>query len=166
MTAIELLSEFRQAGGRLIPDGDVLRWQSPVEPPPRLLEALRERKQDLLTLLRPLELPCLACGGMYRWADSAGAWHCGGCEPDPRAHRLRGVTLAVIGDHRAISLTAPTSDLPAPGSWARTAAGTVCELVLYRADGGEVLMRNLRQPEHLAWFDPAAVTWESDWGRA
>jgi len=161
MTAIEVLHEVRAAGGSLTPLGDGLRWRMPVEPPARLAEAVRERKADLLVLLRPLELPCIACGGMYRWLDTVGAWHCGHCEPDPRAHILRGVTLEVLGN-RSISLTAPTSDLPAPGSWARTPTGATVELVLYRADGGEVLTRTLAG-ERLAWHAPEHLSWEIDW---
>ena len=84
------------------------------------------------------------------------------CEPNPAWHYLRGVTLDVLGD-RAITLTAPTSDLPAPGSWAKTPSGAVVELVLYRVDGAEVLMRSLKR-DQLAWCEPAPLAWECDWG--
>ena len=162
MTASEVLREFRAIGGRLIPAGEKLRWQSPVEPPPQLIEELRQRKTDLLVLLRSLELPCIACGGMYAWRDSAGAEHCGRCEPDPRAHRLRGVTLETLGS-RPITLQPPTGDLPMPGYWYRTPAGAVGELVLYEAAGAEVLLREL-STGRLAWHRPETLVGEMDWG--
>ena len=161
MTALEVMNEVRAAGGCLIPSGEKLRWRMPVEPPPRLVAAIRERKADLLMLLRPLEMPCLACGGAYRWQDSAGAWHCGNCEPNPAWHYLRGVSLEVLGN-RAIVLQPPAGDLPEPGSWAKTPTGEVAELVLFREDGVEVLMRTLKG-ERLAWYVPERLSWEVDW---
>ena len=162
MTAVQVLQEVRAAGGELIPEGGRLRMRFPSEPPARLQDAIRERKRDLLMLLRPLELPCLACGGTYSWQDSVGAQHCGQCEPDPRARYLRGVTLETLGN-RPIVLRPPTADLAAPGSWAKTRAGAVVEAVLYRDDGGEVLTRSLKG-ERLAWYAPEQLSWEIDWG--
>ena len=161
MTATEALAQFRAIGGRLTTDGERLRWEAPIEPTPGLLEALRQRKADLLALLTPTAMPCLACGGMFRWQDSAGAWHCGRCEPDPSAHRLRGVTLDTLGN-RPIALQPPTSDLGQPGSWVRTPAGAAAEVVLYRADGAEVLTRSLKG-ERLTWYTPEQLSWEIDW---
>jgi hypothetical protein len=161
MTALQVLAEFRELGGWLIPAGERLLWQSPVEPPPRLIEGLRERKADLLKLLQKPDGPCPECGVPYYWQDSAGQWHCGTCSPDPRAARMKGVSLQLLGD-RPISTTPPTSDLPQPGSWARTAAGAVCELVLFEASGSEVLMRGLRSGQ-LRWFDPLELCWETAW---
>jgi len=161
-SAVNLLAEVRQLGGHLRPkNGGKLGVVLPEAEQARLLPAIRERKQDLLMLLRPLELPCIACGGMYRWQDTAGAWRCGKCEPDPRVHRLRGVTLETLGD-RPIVLQPPTGDLGAPGSWARTPTGETMEVVLYRDDGAEVLMRTLKG-DRLAWCRPEELRWEIDW---
>lgn len=82
MTAIEVLAEVRAAGGCLIPAGDKLRWRMPVQPPARLVEAIRERKPDLLMLLCRPEAACPACAEVRWWRDSAGAWHCPACEPE------------------------------------------------------------------------------------
>lgn len=161
-SALDLLAEIRRVGGSLQPNPDgTLGVDLPKPDVPRLVPLIRQRKADLLMLLRPLKMPCLACGGAYRWQDSAGAWHCGNCEPDPRAHILRGVDGASLGN-RAITLQPPAGDLPAPGSWAKTPTGEVAELVLYREDGGEVLMRTLKG-ERLAWYVPEALSWELDW---
>ncbi|HVA65271.1 MAG TPA: hypothetical protein VNF74_16235 [Terriglobales bacterium] len=161
MTALQILAEFRQAGGRLIPEGDGLRWESPVQPPPRLIEGARQRKRDLLVLLAKPEGRCPAAHPGNYWQDPAGQWHCMECEPSPTQHRLRGVTLETLGN-RAISLVPPVGDLPARGSWAILPSGAAAELVLYRDDGGEVLMRHLGG-ERLAWFKPEALMWEVDW---
>jgi len=159
---MELLAEVRRVGGVLTPKPhDTLGVDLFPADMARLVPLLKQRKYDLLMLLKPLELPCIACGGMYRWQDAAGAWHCGQCEPDPSAHRLRGVSLEALGN-RAILLRAPTSDLGEPGSWVRTPAGAAAEVVCYREDGGEVLTRTLRG-ERLAWYSPEQLSWESDW---
>ena len=161
-TAIDLLAEVARLGGRLTPKPpDRLRVALREPDLSRLLPAIRERKQDLLMLLQRPDT-CPECGGAGWWQTAAGDWRCGTCEPDPRAHRMRGVSLAVLGD-RPIATTPPTGDLPMPGSWARTPAGAVAELVLYRADGGEVLMRSLRQPDRLGWYAPETLEWEMDW---
>ena len=96
------------------------------------------------------------------WILEHGAWRCGTCEPGPHDHYLRGVTEASLGN-RTIVLQPPAGDLPEPGSWAKTPTGEAAELVLYREDGGEVLTRNL-EGGGLAWFEPAALSWEVDWG--
>lgn len=163
MTAVQVLSEVRAAGGRLtaLPP-DRLRYEIPHALVPRLEPEIRAHKFGLLALLKTLELPCIACAGMYRWQDSVGDWHCGHCEPDQRANRLRGVDLAVLGD-RNIVRQPPASDMPEPGSWARTPAGAVVELVLFEVAGAEVLCRELRSGR-LGWFAPSALLWEADWG--
>ncbi len=161
MTALEVLREVQAAGGSLTPLEDGLRIRMPAAPPARLLDAIRERKQDLLALLHRPDA-CPECSGMYWWQDSVGLWRCGTCEPDPRAARMRGVTLAILGD-RAFCTTPPTGDLPQPGSWARTPAGAFAELVLYRADGGEVLVRTLKG-ERLLWHRPEDLVGEEAWG--
>ena len=161
-SAIALLAEVRRAGGVLTPNPDgSLGVDLPAPEMHRLVPLLRQRKPDLLVLLRPLVLPCIGCGGMYRWQGGAGLWHCGRCEPDPSAHRLRGVTLETLGN-QPITLQPPTGDLGAPGCWARTAAGDVVELVLYEASGVEVLTRLLKGA-HLAWHRPELLHWEWDW---
>ncbi|HUX68641.1 MAG TPA: hypothetical protein VMV31_14230 [Terriglobales bacterium] len=161
MTALQILNEFRQAGGRLIPEGDGLRWESPVQPPPRLIEAARQRKLDLLVLLAKPEGRCPAGHPQLWWQDSAGLWHCGECEPGPAQHRMRGVDLETLAG-RSITLVPPVGDLPARGSWAILPSGAAAELVLYRDDGGEVLMRHL-EGERLGWYKPEALRWEIDW---
>lgn len=163
-SAIELLAEVRRVGGWLTPKPpDTLGVDLPPSEMPRLAPLLAQRKHDLLMLLRPLDLPCIACGGMYRWQDRAGAWHCGQCEPDPSARHLRGVSLETLGN-RAITLAAPTGDLPAVKEWVRVPGGAEGEVVLYREDGGEALVRLFRGGR-LAWFDSAALVSELDWDR-
>ncbi|MGH9466036.1 MAG: hypothetical protein ACRD1Y_01655 [Terriglobales bacterium] len=82
MTALQVIDGFRAVGGRLIPAGDGLRWESPVEPPRALIEAAKERKLDLLMLLGQPEIPCPTCGTHAWQRDSVGAWACGACQPD------------------------------------------------------------------------------------
>lgn len=163
-TALQLIEEVRRVGGYIQPnpDGKTLGVDLPKPEVPRLLPLLRERKYDLLVLLAKPDGRCPAGHEPYYWQDSAGLWHCGRCEPDPRAHGLRGVTAAVLGD-RCISLTPPVGDLPAPGYWYRTAAGAVGEVVLYASDGTEVLLRELRTGR-LGWYRPETLAGEMDWG--
>ena len=52
MTAAAILSELRARGVRLELDGDRLRWRAPSEIPAELLEAARQRRQELVELLR------------------------------------------------------------------------------------------------------------------
>ncbi len=164
-SAVALLAEVRRAGGYLTPNPNgTLGVDLPPADMQRLVPLLRQRKADLMVLLQRPEGRCPEGHDPYYWQDPAGAWHCGTCEPDPRAARMRGVTLAVLGE-RAFTTTPPTGDLPKPGSWARTPAGAVAELVLYQANGGEVLMRELNSGR-LAWCAPEQLSWEMDWGWA
>ncbi|MGH9477956.1 MAG: hypothetical protein ACRD1A_01885 [Terriglobales bacterium] len=161
---IELLAEVLKLGGRLAvkPPG-TLSVDLPAGQSARLVPLLRAAKLELMRLLgQPPAEPCAACGGRYWWrATQAGPWTCGNCQPDPRGRRLQGVTLETLAD-RAITLTPPASDLPVPGSWARTPAGAAVELVLFEQAGNEVLTRELRSGS-LAWFKPGELRWESDW---
>ena len=81
MTASEVIAEVRAAGGRLLPNGDKLRWELPVEPMPSLVEAIRQRKPDLLVLLRYPATACPGCDGDRFWRDGVGLWRCGKCDP-------------------------------------------------------------------------------------
>ena len=64
-----------KAGGKL---GVVL----PEAEKSRLLPAIRERKSDLLILLRYPATACPGCGGDRYWRDGVGLWRCGKCDPD------------------------------------------------------------------------------------
>lgn len=161
MTALQILAEVRAAGGwfRLV-DSD-LSCGLGAASAERLEPAIRQRKADLLALLAKPDGACPAGHPGNYWQDGVGQWHCADCEPGPAQRRMRGVDLAVLGN-RAISLVPPAADLPARGSWAKAPDGAVCELVLFRADGCEVLTRALKG-ERLAWYAPEGLHWEVDW---
>jgi hypothetical protein len=162
LTAAQTLAEVGEAGGWFrVLDGK-LTYGLGHGSAERLEPAIHAHEADLLVLLRPLELPCITCGGVYQWQRQSGEWCCATCEPDPRAARMAGITLAVLGD-RPISTTPPTSDLPAPGYWYRTPRGNVGEVVLYEATGAELLLRDLRSGQ-LGWFRPETLVGELDWG--
>lgn len=162
-SALDLLAEVRRLGGHLRPkDGGRLGVVLPAAEQPRLLPAIRERKHDLLMLLARPEGACPAGHPPGHWQDAVGQWHCLECEPKPAWFYLRGVSLEVMGN-RQITLEPPTGDLGRPGSWARTHSGAVVELVLYCADGREVLVRHIRAGR-LEWFAPEQLLWEWDWG--
>ena len=50
--AAAILGELRARGVHLELDGDRLRWRAPSEIPPELLEAARQRRLELVELLR------------------------------------------------------------------------------------------------------------------
>jgi len=163
VTAREVLGQIEALGGTLaLNPPDRIRYRLPVPPPPALLDSIRQFKPELLRLLgQPPADPCAACGGRYWWRlRTADAWRCGTCQPDPRAHRLRGIGLEVLAG-RSIALAPPAGDLGEPGYWVRTPAGLWAEVVLYEASGAEVLVRTLKG-ERLAWFRPEQLIGEDD----
>ncbi|HUX67790.1 MAG TPA: hypothetical protein VMV31_09905 [Terriglobales bacterium] len=162
LTAAQVLEEVRDAGGwfRVVDGG--LSYDLGAARAGRLKPAIREREADLLMLLVKPEGACPGGHAGNYWQDAVGQWHCMECEPGPAQHRMRGVDLATLGS-RAIVLPPPTSDLGAPGSWVRTPARETAEVVCYRADGGEVLVRTLKS-DRLVWFDPAVLAGEETWG--
>lgn len=166
----ELLREAEAAGIRLRVDGDKVKaaLPDPPEAAAPILARLREHRAEVRQALCAAGRndACPACGtSTYQWQDSAG-WHCGRCEPDPRAARWQGVTLRVIGE-RSIVLTAPASDLPAPREWVQTPAGPG-DVLCWEATGAEALVRLFRprqgQPQ-LVWFAAERVTGELEWAR-
>lgn len=162
--AVELLREAQAAGIRLRLVGGTIKATLPDPPEAArpLIERLRQCKTDLLLLLAKPDGPCIAGHPPSYWQDSANAWHCMECEPNPAWHYLRGVTLAVLGN-RSISLTAPAGDLPAPREWVRLPDGRTAEVALFEAAGTEVLVR-LLHGERLIWFRPEQLLSELDWG--
>ncbi|HZT73413.1 MAG TPA: hypothetical protein VE996_07165, partial [Terriglobales bacterium] len=129
--AAELLAEVRRLGGVLeFRPPDRIHYRLPPEQADRLLPAIREAKPELLRLLAASPR-----------------------DPDPRAARWAGVTLATLGD-RAITLTAPARDLPAPREWVKTPAG-LGDLICWEASGAEGLVRLFRPRQGqaaLVWF--------------
>jgi len=82
-SAIELIAEVGRAGGWLTPNPNgTLGVDLPPAETPRLLEAIRQRKHDLLMLLRYPATACPACSGDRYWRDTVGLWRCERCEPD------------------------------------------------------------------------------------
>ncbi|HZT72895.1 MAG TPA: hypothetical protein VE996_04520 [Terriglobales bacterium] len=169
MTAQQVLAEVQAVGGHLwLLPPDRIGWDLPDAAVPELVPAIRAAKPELLRLLAAgRDDTCPACGtSTYRWQDSAGAWHCGKCEPDPRADRWEGVTLATLGD-RAITLTAPARDLPAPREWVKTPAG-LGDLICWEASGAEGLVRLFRPRQGqaaLVWFPAERIIGEIEWSR-
>lgn len=168
MTAQQVIAEVRAVGGQLwFQAPDRVCWDLPQAAAEVLIPAIRATKPDLLRLLATgRDDTCPACGtATYRWQDSAG-WHCGRCQPDPRAARWAGVTLATLGD-RAISLTPPARDLPAPREWVQTPAG-LADLLCWEVSGAEGLVRLFRprqgQPA-LVWFPAEHIVGELEWAR-
>ncbi len=167
-TASQLLAEVQRLGGRLVPKPpDGLTVRLPAPPSPELLASLRQAKPEILRLLtaEPPYEPCPAGHPAYWWRLAEGdPWRCGRCEPDPRAARWAGVTLAVLGD-REIVLHAPTRDLPTPCEWVQTPAGAA-NLICYTPDGGEGLCR-LFQPRPgqspFVWVPAGKIIGEADW---
>ena len=160
-TAIELLAEVQRVGGWLMPKPpDKLTVDLPKPEAARLLPAITERKAELLRLLHGKDEPCPTGDGVYGWEDRTGRWCCGRCQPSEHDRRLRGVSLETLGN-RAITLRAPTSDLPAIREWVRTPTGTG-EVVLYSADGGEMLVR-LFKGCRLAWYGRGDMEGELEW---
>lgn len=171
-SVLDLIREAEAAGIRLRVEGDKVKARLP-EPPEAvapILARLREHRAEVRQVLAAAgrDDTCPACGtATYRWQDSAGAWHCGRCEPDPRAARWAGVSIETLAG-RAIVLTAPAADLAACGEWVRLPGGAVGDLLAYTPDGAEGLVRLFRpqpgQPE-LAWFPAERIVGELEWSR-
>jgi hypothetical protein len=82
MTAADLIREVQRHGARLVPNGDRLRVELSNPIPDDLVEQLRQRKAELLAVLRDPTTPCPACGCGSYWSDGT-AWFCEGCNPPP-----------------------------------------------------------------------------------
>ncbi|HUX67165.1 MAG TPA: hypothetical protein VMV31_06730 [Terriglobales bacterium] len=156
----EIIAEVERAGGHLaFKPPNTLSVDLPSGAEPLLLPLLKEHKAEVLLQLEPL---CLKCGGMYRWKDSAGMWHCGYCEPDPGGHLWQGVELADLGG-RAFVLTPPTGDLPAIREWVKTPLGWATVLAC-SLDGGDVFVRLFRPARRgpFTWLPSHSVVSELD----
>ncbi|HZT72219.1 MAG TPA: hypothetical protein VE996_01040 [Terriglobales bacterium] len=169
-SVLDLIREAEAAGIRLRVDGDKVKAALPDPPGPvaPILARLRQHRTEVRQALSATgrDDACPACGtAAYRWQDAAG-WHCGKCEPNPRAARWAGVTLATLGD-RAISLTPPARDLPTPREWVMTPAG-LADLLCWEVSGAEGLVRLFRprqgQPA-LVWFPSERIVGEIEWAR-
>ena len=142
MTAAELIHAIEREGGciRYRPPGG-LAVELPSAQRDGLVPLLREFKPEILALLGPLPPagPCPAGHPAYWWrlADDS-PWHCGRCEPDPRAALWAGATLADLGG-RALALAAPPG-LPAIREWVHTPWGWGTVLA-YGGGGGELFVR-------------------------
>lgn len=170
-SVLDLIREAEAAGIRLRVEGDKVKARLP-EPPEAvapILARLREHRAEVRQVLAAAGRNdlCPACNrAEYRWQDAAGRWHCGRCDPDPRAARWAGVTLETLGD-RSISLTPPARDLPAPREWVWTPAGPA-DLLCWESSGAEALVRLLRPrpgQAELVWFPAERITGELEWSR-
>lgn len=85
MTAAQIISEVRAIGGALAPspNGGILYRLGDAAP--RLLPAIRERKGDLLVLLRYPSTACPTCDGDRFRPDEVGVWRCEACQPENQA---------------------------------------------------------------------------------
>lgn len=88
MTAAGIIAAVERCGGRLtFAPPDHLSADLPAAVEADLLPLLRERRAEIITLLRRSSAdPCPACGARYWWRPREGAaWACGRCQPDPCA---------------------------------------------------------------------------------
>lgn len=177
-SVLGLITEAEALGIRLVVTGDGVKAVGPRtmqrEQAQPILERLRQHRDDVRAILQHRQQvpadPCAACGTRYWWRLAEGdAWTCGRCQPDPRAARWRGVTLATLGD-RGIVLHAPTGDLAAVGEWCRLPGGAIGDLLAYTPDGAEALLRLFSppgQPEldapRFVWVDSGKLTGEAAW---
>lgn len=82
-SAANILAEVRQLGGHMrAKAGGKLGVMLPEAEKTRLLPAIRERKSDLLMLLRYPATACPACNGDRYWRGEVGLWRCAKCEPE------------------------------------------------------------------------------------
>ena len=99
---VDLLIDLDSAGIELAAVDGQLRFRPTEKMTPELLGRLREHKPALLAHLDgglpvvdvPIldvdgwpfgsfePVPCTACGGLERWQDATGAWHCQHCDRD------------------------------------------------------------------------------------
>lgn len=155
---------------RLGPDGRIEYRPAPFPPEAsQVIEQIRAHRADVAAALAaaPPSTRCPAGHPPYWWRQhESDPWRCGRCEPDPRAARWQGVTLATLGDRR-ITLTAPSGDLPVPREWVGTPAG-VADLLCWTDDGAEGLVR-LFHPRNgqcpFIWFPAARIVGEVEWAR-
>ncbi len=164
MTAGEILAAAQRAGVRVaFKPPNTLSVDLPAAAEPIWLPLLREHKPEIIAALRqPPSEPCPAGHPAYWWRlRETDPWRCGRCDPDPRAARWHGVTLATLGE-RQIVLRAPTGDLPAVGEWCRLPGGELGDLLAYTPDGSEALLRLLSpgQPDapRFSWAEPDGLT--------
>jgi hypothetical protein len=161
MTAAELIHAIEREGGciRYRPPGG-LAVELPSAQRDGWVPLLREFKPEILALLGPLPPagPCPAGHPAYWWRLAEdGPWHCGRCEPDPRAALWAGATLADLGG-RCLVLAAPAG-LPAIREWVKVPAGWAT-LLGYSAGGAECFVRLFNpQPGQrpLQWVPTARV---------
>jgi hypothetical protein len=106
MTAVDVLHAVKQAGGRLLPNGDKLIIEAPMPLPTDVITLVCQHKSALLALLHqePPALPsagpgqltsasppwerhdaCYACGATRRWRSIYGVLLCVRCHPPPDA---------------------------------------------------------------------------------
>lgn len=80
MTATEIMSELARRGVHLEPHGDRLRFRPVDAVPPDLLQALRDRKPEILAVLQSQRPASVApCGSIY----------CGGCYEVPGERKIQ-----------------------------------------------------------------------------
>ena len=114
MTGLEILQAVRQAGGRLIPNGEKITMEAPTPLPANLIAQVRQHKPALLAILHPKpprhaggmpltdkEYPCSQCGGIewqqhvtYRYCLTCGQEDGPGAvvsNEDERRNQLQGV---------------------------------------------------------------------------
>ena len=104
MTALDVLSMIRQAGGSIVAEDGDLRIKAPrglLKPEHKAV--LAEYKADLVRLLDPVfdhdehldpweeaidpPAPCGQCGGLELWENLVGDWRCLKCDPPIRGQR-------------------------------------------------------------------------------
>lgn len=144
MRPFDVLAAARRTGVRLEPTPQGLRVDLPAAAADWLLPEIREAKPELLRVLAATGQrdACPACGtAAYRWEDADCRWHCGRCEPDPRAELWAGVVAGDLGG-RCPHFEA-SAGRPAIREWVRTAAGWA-SVMAYGAGGAECFVRLLR----------------------
>lgn len=93
MTTDEFLTDLKRQGFTLTPDGDCLRVSPGSRLTPELRQVIRERKQELLSLLAAKEIffqhpgSCPTCRGKVWWVNVCHVRICATCHP-PAADSL------------------------------------------------------------------------------